>query len=74
MSIAEALEEQAAPQLSLASIMTLVVGYLILKTFGMLALISPLGGHNGICFSCKYIKLIHVINIWETVDFEIPKR
>ena len=52
--------------------MTLVVGYLILKTFGMLALMSPLGGHNGICFSCKYIKLIHVINIWETVDCEIP--
>ena len=53
---------------------TLVVGYFILKVFGMLERTSALGGHRGICFNCRYTKLIQVINILDTDDCEIPKR
>ena len=53
--------------------MTLVVGYCILKVFGMFERTTALRGHKGIRFNFKYTNLIQVVNILDTDDCDIPK-
>ena len=55
---------------SVASMITRIVR----KHFGMLACTTSLGGHNGISFSFKYMKLIHVVNILDIVAQDNPNR
>ena len=56
------------------SMMTHVVGYKSLKHLGMLAWTAFLASHNGISFSFKYRKLIHVVNILDIVAQDNPNR
>ena len=64
-----ALVKQVIPQkYSVASIITLVVGYRTLKTLDIFERMRGLGAHKGTCFNCKYTKFIHFISNLETDD------
>ena len=54
--------------------MTLVFGYFSLNDLGIFAWTSSLGGHKGIFFNSKYMKLTQVMIIRDTVDWDKLKR
>ena len=59
---------------SIVSIITLVEGYLALKTAGMLASTKAFRAQMGICLNCKYRKLIQVFMMRDTVDWEMQNQ